>query len=246
MTDMDNREKFSRYLEGWYTDHAYGRYMAALTRVLVQRFRPRTVLDVGCARGFLVDAFRNQGCEAFGIDVADAVLRNAPETLRSFLFTVDITQEPFPFENDTFDLVACLETLEHLPSADLATAEMFRVLKPGGTCFITTPTTLTERRPWGGSPLFSLDPTHCNVQSRSFWLGSFKADGFEYVGELPGRERRAVVRWLDPGPGLGEALARIGLWPIVPQIRYLPMFRCMSVFKKPAATVTPNAMGTGR
>jgi 2-polyprenyl-3-methyl-5-hydroxy-6-metoxy-1,4-benzoquinol methylase len=44
-----------------------------------------------------------------------------------------------PFDDAAFDVVLCLETIEHVPRPDLLASEIMRVLRPGGLCMVTTP-----------------------------------------------------------------------------------------------------------
>ena len=54
-------------------------------------------------------------------------------------YQLDIDEEKFPFDNDSFDMVYCGEIIEHLFNPDHLLDEVHRILKPGGKCIITTP-----------------------------------------------------------------------------------------------------------
>jgi ubiquinone/menaquinone biosynthesis C-methylase UbiE len=47
--------------------------------------------------------------------------------------------EPLPFADNEFDLVSCIETIEHIRDVQLAFSEIRRVLRPGGRLALTTP-----------------------------------------------------------------------------------------------------------
>lgn len=68
------------------------------------------VLDVGCAYGFIVQALRQQGIEAWGIDISAWAARND----RSGYF-VRASAHSLPFRSGGFDCIYCQGTLEHIP-----------------------------------------------------------------------------------------------------------------------------------
>lgn len=103
--------------------------IAKITRKRLEKFLARhssdekLVLDIGCADGKYRKYFPNR----VGLDIEEGK-------------GVDIIGDAhdLPFENDKFDMVLCTEVLEHLHSPHVAIAEMYRVLKKGGTLILTT------------------------------------------------------------------------------------------------------------
>lgn len=90
----------------------------------------RSVLDVGCGSGTLVQHLKQKGYRALGIDV-----RQGPDILAADLNQV------LPLEAESFDLVTSLANLEHLNEPLLNLTEIYRVLKKNGVCILTTPST---------------------------------------------------------------------------------------------------------
>lgn len=92
---------------------------------LVQQQQPRTVLDVGCGRGWVVRALRAQGVAAWGVDAA-AALRElsliGPHWLQA-------PADRLPFADGQFDVVLCAHVLEHIPEPFIARSlhELLRV-----------------------------------------------------------------------------------------------------------------------
>lgn len=81
---------------------------AVVVPLVMARYTPRTVLDIGCGRGWWGRKFADHGCDVSGLDgdyVTDPVI---PVTAH------DLTQ-PLP-DRDPVDLVVCLEVAEHLPA----------------------------------------------------------------------------------------------------------------------------------
>lgn len=105
----------------------------AVAGMLVTMFRPRSVLDIGCAYGFLVKHLR-YGTQV-GIDVSKYAILQRRATNKVFLASAT----NLPFRNKIFDLVVCVETLEHISEENiqLSLHEIERVCKKW--VFITSP-----------------------------------------------------------------------------------------------------------
>lgn len=125
--------------EGWernapfYDDRA-GR----MTRVAVARLLEASgaragmrLLDVCCGPGYGAGEAAAQGLDAVGLDLAPAMVAEAQRRYPQAEFR-DGDAEALPFEDASFDIVACTFGLLHLPEPDKAIAEAFRVLAPGG------------------------------------------------------------------------------------------------------------------
>ena len=142
--------------------------MEAIAKALVKVLKPqpRKVLDIGCAKGFLVKAFQDMGIDAIGVDISSYAIKHG---ICSNLILADATN--LCFKSNTFDLVVSIHTIEHLRNPEKLIAEARRVLKPGGYLFIVTPT------PEGDKKRKIPDPTHVSVYSEKKWMTFF--NGFE-------------------------------------------------------------------
>src|SRR5437899_10358722 len=80
-------------------------FFASIADRIVSDIGPGTVLDVGCAKGFLVEALRDRGVEAFGIDVSGYAIGEVRSDVRSFCSVASAT-EPIPRR---YDLIGCIE-----------------------------------------------------------------------------------------------------------------------------------------
>jgi SAM-dependent methyltransferase len=98
---------------------------------LVRKTRARTVLDVGCGEGFTLKELRKSGLEAkmLGVDNRPAALvwSQVNGLAKTPLSMTDAHYLPFP--DDSFDLVLCLEVLEHLPDSGAGLRELLRVTR---------------------------------------------------------------------------------------------------------------------
>lgn len=85
------------------------------------------VLDVGCAKGFLVYMLRQRGVDAYGVDWSQYALDNAYPDAQPYLQRASATRLPFPEKH--FALVTSFDVLEHLDegNAQLALTECARV-----------------------------------------------------------------------------------------------------------------------
>lgn len=102
----------------------------------------KTVLDVGCGGGILSEGMAAQGAQVTGIDLADKSLKTARLHLFESQLTVDyrcVAVEALAEEMpERYDVVTCMEMLEHVPSPTSIIEACARLVKPGGTVFFST------------------------------------------------------------------------------------------------------------
>ena len=101
------------------------------------------VLDVGCGGGILADAMARKGADVLGIDLAEKSLKvaqlHALEAGTSQITYRLVAAEALAAEMpDHFDVVTCMEMLEHVPDPASAVQACARLAKPGGWVFFST------------------------------------------------------------------------------------------------------------
>ncbi|KAF0813660.1 Ubiquinone biosynthesis O-methyltransferase [Andreprevotia sp. IGB-42] len=100
------------------------------------------VVDVGCGGGILAEALAQSGAQVTGIDLAEKSLKVAKLHLFESGLNVDyrcIAAEALAEEAPaSFDVVTCMEMLEHVPSPASIVAACERMVKPGGWVFFST------------------------------------------------------------------------------------------------------------
>ena len=96
------------------------------------------VLDVGCGGGLLCEALARAGAKVTGIDLAPGMIEVA--RLHAAEQGLDITYNVVAAEEIAggFDVVTCMEMLEHVPDPERMTATLATLVKPGGTLFVST------------------------------------------------------------------------------------------------------------
>jgi 2-polyprenyl-6-hydroxyphenyl methylase / 3-demethylubiquinone-9 3-methyltransferase len=102
----------------------------------------KKVLDVGCGGGILAEAMAGAGAEVSGIDLSDKALKVARLHLYESGHSVDyqhISAEDYAAQHaGEFDIVTCMEMLEHVPDPASIVAACSRLVKPGGWVFFST------------------------------------------------------------------------------------------------------------
>ncbi len=102
----------------------------------------KTVLDVGCGGGILSEGMAQRGATVTGIDMGEAPLNVA--RLHALESGVSIDYRQLPVEQlaaeqpASFDVVTCMEMLEHVPDPASVIKACFDLVKPGGMVFFST------------------------------------------------------------------------------------------------------------
>jgi len=102
----------------------------------------KRVLDVGCGGGLLAEAMARRGAQVTGIDLCEKALKVARLHQLESEVPVDyryVSAEALAeAEPDGFDIVTCLEMLEHVPDPASVIRACYRMVKPGGQVFFST------------------------------------------------------------------------------------------------------------
>jgi SAM-dependent methyltransferase len=135
-----------------------------IATLVVERYQPRSVVDVGCGEGYFLDAFRDAGvAETFGVDgpFNDGVL--VREHGHEFA-TIDLDATEVSSAR-MFDVAVCLEVAEHLrPQRGPALVAALVELAP-----VVVFSAATPLQPGQG---------HINTRPQSYWIEQFAAKGY--------------------------------------------------------------------
>lgn len=153
MTQTDNIDageiaRFSAMAEVWWDRNGEFKALHDINPVRLAYVRDRTelaakqVLDVGCGGGLLSEALAAYGGRVTGIDMAEASLAVARTHMKDSGLVIDYRQtmaEALADESpDRYDVVVCMELLEHVPRPSSIIDACARLVRPGGDLFFAT------------------------------------------------------------------------------------------------------------
>ncbi|KAG2477642.1 MAG: putative Bifunctional 3-demethylubiquinone-9 3-methyltransferase/ 2-octaprenyl-6-hydroxy phenol methylase [Nitrosopumilales archaeon] len=134
---------------------------------------PKKLLDIGCAEGWLVSELVKLNVDAYGIDGSIYALSKVEPSLKDRFQQVNLNLDKLPFEDQTFDSISCLHTIEHIHLVEHFMKELFRVTKDSGRIWILTPSyEYVDMRTLGRSI------TDVNVKTPKEWESLFFDYGF--------------------------------------------------------------------
>lgn len=147
--DPAELDKFSRLAEDWWEPAGESRALHAMNPVRVAwlarqagGLQGKRVADVGCGGGILSEALAAAGAEVVAIDLSTAALEAARRHLDESGVEVDYREasaEQLAAEEPAgFDVVACMEMLEHVPAPAGIVEACSAMLRPGGTVAFST------------------------------------------------------------------------------------------------------------
>jgi 2-polyprenyl-6-hydroxyphenyl methylase/3-demethylubiquinone-9 3-methyltransferase len=197
--DRTEQEKFDAVASGWWDPEGPFRPLHDLNPARLKYVADRTsldgaaIVDVGCGGGILAESLARKGGQVMGIDVATRVLATARLHLHEFGLDVDyrrITVEELAAESPgAFDVVTCMEMLEHVPDPPSIVRSIHQLLKPGGQAFFST----LNRTPLA----FLLGIVGAEHIARLLPRGTHRYDRFIRPSELGTWVRAAGLQLLD-------------------------------------------------
>ena len=102
----------------------------------------KKVLDIGCGGGILAESMVNKGARVKGIDLGEAPLAvakiHAKEQNLNIEYDAISAEELAKNDPDSYDVVTCMEMLEHVPDPSAIVNACAKLTKPGGDIFFST------------------------------------------------------------------------------------------------------------
>ena len=142
------------------TDH-WVEFFGRVADLIVKEIAPKTSLDAGCAMGILVESLYDRGVDASGFDISEYAISQVRNDIKERC-TVRSILEPL---DRKFDLITCVEVLEHLAAKDAERAVENLCAATDDIIFSSTPIDFQEE-------------THINVRPVEYWCELFARQGF--------------------------------------------------------------------
>ena len=146
--DPDEISKFEAMAQKWWDPNSEFKPLHAINPLRLGYIAERTplegsnVLDIGCGGGLLTEAMAKEGARVTGIDMGEMPLQIAKLHLHESNLDIRYeraTAEDYALQHaGQFDVITCLEMLEHVPDPSSVINACHTLLKPGGQLFLST------------------------------------------------------------------------------------------------------------
>ena len=145
---QEELDRFASLANRWWDPQGPQKPLHALNPARLGYVTDRTplqgarVLDVGCGGGLLSEAMARAGADVTAIDLADDLVKvarlHALESGVKIDYRVQAVEALAEEQPGTFDVVTCMEMLEHVPDPAAILQACEKLLKPGGRLFVST------------------------------------------------------------------------------------------------------------
>ena len=129
----------------WIEDNVKRGFMSAdSSKIAELGLAGKKVLDVGCGGGILSESMARRGADVTGIDLGTENLKAAALHAEQSNLDNTLRYQHIPIEQlaeshaGQFDVVTCMEMLEHVPDPTAIVEACFKLLAPGGVCVLST------------------------------------------------------------------------------------------------------------
>ena len=149
-------------------------------------FKFKTCVDYGCAKGFLVNALRIVGCDAWGEDISEYAVENCHPNVRDYVSLPNDKQ---------YDLLICKDVLEHVEVEDIPSV-LQKFKKKSKQFFFVIPLGDDDRF---RIREYEVDITHVTKKDEEWWIKMFESQGLELV-KFSYSLGSIKEKWIEPYP----------------------------------------------
>lgn len=137
----------------------------------------KTCLDCGCGRGEFVYSMLEEGIDCYGFDISEYAIKNSPYSIDPRLSIANILDDlGIIYDQRNFDLVLCIDILEHLDNENQVDITLQQISKICGKyCIFSVP--------FIGDPNLEKDPTHKIKKTKEWWL--YQLSKYFIISEAP-------------------------------------------------------------
>lgn len=135
----DDKDLQRLYDEKYFANRSRPPMWIRRAEFILEKFNPKSFLDIGCAYGELVKGLNDLGVNAYGVDGSEYAINNSVSSIRSKLFKVNLNSDKFPFNDKKFDVIGSFYSVEHIHDIDFFSHELYRTLKDNGIAWFLTP-----------------------------------------------------------------------------------------------------------
>lgn len=157
-----------------------GKVSCADAEEFLSDFNYNNLLDVGCGTGFLIDNLAaKKDAEYHGLDLSEKMIEVAEsKNIKNAHFKQGLA-DCLPYEDNSFDVVTCIQSFHHYPDSDKAMKEAYRVLKPGGL-YLLSDTGVSGIAGWVENNIIFklLKSGDCHIENRHDIADRMRRNGF--------------------------------------------------------------------
>lgn len=146
--DVDEIKKFDDVAQLWWDPKGEMRTLQVINPLRIKFITEKLeesspkILDVGCGGGILSEGLAKLGAQVTGIDLSrpsiEAAREHAEQSSLSIDYQVVSVEEIAQAQPESFDVITCMEMLEHVPDPAGIVSSCARALKPGGHAFFSS------------------------------------------------------------------------------------------------------------
>jgi 2-polyprenyl-3-methyl-5-hydroxy-6-metoxy-1,4-benzoquinol methylase len=165
MKELYNADYYVNYVVNYNDKKFWSGIFQGIADRIIADYNPKTVLDAGCAFGYLVAAFRKRGVQAYGIDISEYAIKRVEDNIKDFCYVGSLAEDFPDGLPKRYDLVTNIEIIEHM-------------LEEEGKMAIANMCKHADTIIFSSTPDGFEDKTHFTVRPIEYWATLFAENEF--------------------------------------------------------------------